>query len=72
MVIREGDDHYGSNHNLAVHNNRLLFDSVHTEHGGLWEVNDGSAIQRAKDTTVGTECLLLVRFTLHQRNRLTW
>lgn len=57
MVIREGDNHYWSNDNLAVHDNGLLFDSVHTEHSGLWEVDNGSAVQGTKDTTIGADRL---------------
>lgn len=72
MVVREGNNHYRSDHNLPVHNNRLLFDSVHTEHGGLWEVDDGSAIQGAKDAAVGAERMLLVRFRVYWRSGLTW
>lgn len=72
MVIRESDNHYWSNNNLAVHDNRLLFDSVHTEHGGLWEVNNWSAVEGTEDATVGAKCLWLVRCTVRWRNRPTW
>lgn len=44
MVICKGDNHYRSNDNLAVHHDGLLFDSMHTEDGGLWEVDNGSTV----------------------------
>ena len=72
MVIREGNDHYWSDNNLAVHDNRLLFDSVHTEHSSLWEVNNRSAVQRTEDTAVGATRMSLVRSTVRRKIRLTW
>lgn len=72
VVIREGNNHYWSDNNLAVHDNRLLFDSVHTEHSGLREVNNRSAVQGTKDAAVGAARLSLVRFTVRRKNRLTW
>ena len=72
MVIRESDNHYWSNDNLAVHDNRLLFDSVHTKHSRLWEVDNWSAVQGTEDAAVGAKHLSSVRFIVDRKNRLTW
>jgi hypothetical protein len=40
-VVSEGDDHDGSDDDLPVSDNRSVFDSVHTEHGRLREIDDG-------------------------------
>jgi len=60
VVIGEGDDHNGSDDDLAVYNYRFVLDRVHTEHGRLWQVDDGRSVQRAKHTTIGTKCTKLV------------
>lgn len=64
MVVGESNDHDGSHLNLAVDNPRLLLGGVHAQDSGLWEVDDGGAEERAKDTAVGAisvvEHMLLV------------
>jgi len=67
MVIREGNNHYWSYNNLAVHDNRLLFDGMHTENGGLREVNYRSAVKGTEDAAVGAVCLSLVQFTVRRK-----
>ena len=67
MVVSKSDDHYWSNDNLAVHDDGFLLDGVHTEHGGLWEVNDWSAVQRTKHAAVGAEHHSLIRLTVNRK-----
>lgn len=52
MVIRQGDDHYRPNDDLAVDDNGFLLDSMHSEHGRLREVDYGSTVQGTKDAAV--------------------
>ena len=53
MVVGERDDHNRADDDLAVDDDGLLLDGVHTEHGGLREVDDGRAVERAEDAAVG-------------------
>jgi len=53
VVIGKGEIHHWSDFDLAVDGNWLVLDSVKTQHGGLWKVDDGSAHERAKDTSIG-------------------
>ena len=39
MVVGEGDNHDGTNDNLAVDDDGAFFDGVNTEHSGLGEVD---------------------------------
>ena len=39
MVVGEGDNHDGTNDDLAVDNDSAFFDGVNTEHSGLGEVD---------------------------------
>ena len=39
MVVCQGNDHDGSDDDLAIYNNRLLLDRVHTEDSGLGKVD---------------------------------
>lgn len=53
VVVGQGDDHDGSDLDLAVDNPRLLLDGVHAEHSGLGQVDDGGTEEGTKDTAVG-------------------
>lgn len=52
MVVREGEVHHRPDLDLAVDGDRLLLDGVQAEHGGLREVDDGRAHERAEDAAV--------------------
>lgn len=49
MIICECDDHDRANDNLAVHDDRLLFDRVHSEDSCLWKVDAESQIVSCPD-----------------------
>ena len=52
MVIGESHDHDRPDDDLAVDDDGFLLDSVHAEHGSLWEIDDRSSVQRAENTSV--------------------
>jgi hypothetical protein len=52
VVVRQGDGHDRPDDNLAVDDDGALGDVVHAEDGGLGEVDDGRAVERAKDAAV--------------------
>jgi hypothetical protein len=45
VVIGEGDNHDGSDDDLAVYNHRFVLDRVHAKHSRLWQVDDGCSVQ---------------------------
>ena len=53
MIIRQRNNHNRPNDDLAIYNDRLLLDGVHTEHGGLGQVDNGGTVERSEDTTIG-------------------
>ena len=82
VVVRESDNHDGTDNNLAIDDDWAFLDGVHacrctlsvrnptvieprTKNSGLWQVDDGSAVQRTKDATVGAEARLLVEMKWH-------
>lgn len=52
MVVCECNDHDGTNDDLAVDDDRSVLDGVHTQHGSLWQVDDGCTVERAEDASV--------------------
>lgn len=52
VVVRERDRHDGADDDLAVDDDGALGDVVHAEDGGLGQIDDGRAVERAKDAAV--------------------
>jgi hypothetical protein len=52
VVVGKGQVHHGTNLHLAVDGNGAFLDGVEAEHGGLRQVDDGSAHQGTKDAAV--------------------
>ena len=52
VIVGQGEVHHGTDLDLAVDGDWLVLDGVETEDGGLGEVDDGSAHERAKDAAV--------------------
>lgn len=54
VVVRQGDDHDRSDHNLAVDDDGLFLDGVNAEDGGLRHVQAARGEHRRKDASMGT------------------
>ena len=52
MIVREGDIHHGSNHDLSVASHRSVLNRMEPEDAALRRVDDRSREQRAVDAPV--------------------
>ena len=52
MIVREREEHHGPDFDFAVDSDGLVLDGVEAEHGGLREIDDRGAHQRAEDAAV--------------------
>lgn len=52
VIVRQRQVHHRPDLDFAVDGHGLLFDGVQAQHGGLREVDDGRAHERAEDAAV--------------------